>query len=172
MILSEIQATLPLLGPIRYSTLGTAAITFVLVTYLTRRKGTRAFYYGATSVIIWAAWYETILVGAGYVFAGWRWMELWPFLALAGWCVLGLERAFKLGFDRLSASLYLAYLFGLVVWVGAFGFRANYVPTETVDWSLESLNVFTKSALPLAFALQHRNTSSQREGAGAPLYNH
>lgn len=156
MILQDILAPLPILGPIRYTTVITAFIVFGLITYYSRKQSLRAIYYGLTGAVIWASWYEILFVVIGYYYKSWTWVELWPFLALAGWCFLGIERSIRLGFNRASKIFYALYLIGMIVWVVAFNFDANYIYTEPIRWDLEAINLFTKTTLPAAFILQHR----------------
>jgi hypothetical protein len=148
---SGVWLWLPMVGPIRISTVIGAAVVFALIAIVKRDP-----LGGVVVVVAWTSVFETAYHVVGIV--GYHWPLanfVWGTAAVAGWVIL----AAVLGYWpdwRLSVVFVLA----MALWI-AFGFHYN-VPGQTAPLNVrdEILNEVAKSSLGLAYlvgALRAKN---------------
>ncbi len=133
---------LPVLGPVRTSTVLVAVVMLVLVT-VTTRSPLRAL----AAVIAWTSLFETVYHAVGIVVYHWPLANfLWMTAALAGWVIL----AAVLGVWP-DWRFSIIFLLLMAAWI-AYGFHYN-VPGQAapIDIRSEILNESAKTSLALAY---------------------
>ncbi len=140
----------PFSNSIRISTVATAVACFMLVLFLTRKKGLKSIYYASLAVIFSLALYELVWFNLAVLLNGWG-PRIWEFLALLGWVFLGLREVFRTKPPRISIVLYSIFVASMIVWLG-FGFKFNVPGTTSYDFLGEALNVVSKVSLPIGYA--------------------
>jgi hypothetical protein len=143
------------LSEIRISTLTTAIACFAFVLFLQRRNTLKAVYYALLAVIIPMALFEIIWYYSAATFNGWD-LRIMQFTALFGWVLLGISAVFRKRPPRISIILYGAFAVSFAIWLGT-GFKFNDLGSPSFSFSAEVLNVFSKTALFLAYAIHIGN---------------
>ena len=144
MRMPTLFAWLPLVGPIRLSTVLAALAVFGIVLW---RK--RSPLLAIVAVIAWAGAFELIYNTIGTVMFGWPLAQLvWNFAALAGWILL----ASVLGIWPESWAL-VAFLILMTGWV-LTGFHSN-IPGSNARFDVagELFNETSKSMLAVAYLI-------------------
>ncbi len=140
----------PYSNSIRVSTVATAIACFILVLFLTRKKGLKSLYYALLAVIFSIGLYELVWFNLAVVLYGWG-QRIWEFLALLGWVFLGLREVFRTKPPRISIALYSIYVASMIAWI-SLGFKFNVPGTTNFDFLGEALNVVSKFSLPIGYA--------------------
>ena len=136
---------------IRISTVVTAIACFALVLSLQRRNTLKSVYYASLAVIFSMGLYEIVWYYTAAAFRGWD-LRIFQFAALFGWVLLGIREVFRKRPSKLSRVLYGVFVISILIWIG-MGFQFNYVGNSSFSISGEILNVVSKAALFIAFAL-------------------
>jgi hypothetical protein len=149
----------PYINSIRVSTVTTAVACFMLVLFLTRKKGFKSLYYASLAVIFSTGLYEVVWFNLGVLLYGWG-PRILEFSALLGWVFLGLREVFRTKPPRISIALYSIYVGSMIAWV-TLGFKFNVSGTTNYDFIGETLNVVSKFSLPISYAFHivHAKTS-------------
>lgn len=140
----------PYSNSIRISTVATALACFMLVLFLTRKKGFKSIYYASLAVIFSTGLYEIVWFNLAVLLDGWG-PRILEFSALLGWVFLGLREVFRTKPPRISIALYSIYVASMIVWV-SLGFKFNVPGTTNYDFIGETLNVVSKFSLPIGYA--------------------
>ena len=88
-------------------------------------------------------------------------MRIFQFAALFGWVLLGIREVFTKRPSKLSTVFYGVFAISMVIWIGT-GFQFNDLGNSSFSVSGEILNVVSKAALFIAYAL-HIGSSSQHK---------
>jgi hypothetical protein len=140
----------PLSG-IRISTVVTAIACFALVLFLQRANTLKSIYYASLTVIFSMGLYEIVWYYSAAAFRGWD-LRIFEFGALFGWVFLGIREVFRERPSKLSMALYGVFVVTMVIWIST-GFQFNDVNNPSFSISGEILNVVSKAALFIAYAL-------------------
>jgi hypothetical protein len=140
----------PYSNSIRVSTVGTGIACFMLVLFLTRRKGLKSIYYASLAVIFSIGLYEIVWFNLAVVIDGWG-QRIWEFSALLGWVFLGLREVFRTKPPRISIALYSIYVASMIAWI-SLGFKFNVPGTTNYDFVGETFNIVSKFSLPIGYA--------------------
>jgi|WetSurMetagenome_2_1015567.scaffolds.fasta_scaffold38919_4 hypothetical protein len=140
----------PFSNSIRVSTVVTAIACFMIVLFLTRKKGLKSIYYASLAVIFSIGLYELIWFNLAVLLGRWG-PKILEFSALLGWVFLGLREVFRTKPPRISIALYSIYVASMIAWV-SLGFKFNIPGTSNYDFIGETLNVVSKFTLPIGYA--------------------
>lgn len=155
MILEDIRPSLPMVGPIRYSSIAMSIFSFVMITYYTRHIGRKAIYCGVIGTFGWLSLFELIYYFTGVAYENWNWMDY----DQVGWYIFNSALALITAkLDKRSLFCYSIFAASMLVWVFVFSLDVNYIQTEPIRWDIEMINAFTKSIFALAFTLQYRSS--------------
>jgi len=144
----------PLSG-IRISTLTVAIACFTFVLFLQRRNTLKSLYYALLAVIVPMALFEILWWYSAVVFNGYD-LRIMQFAALFGWVLFGISAVFHKRPLRISLALYGIFIISFSIWLGT-GFNFNYQGSPSFSFFGEVLNVVSKTALFLAYAIHIGN---------------
>jgi hypothetical protein len=99
---------------IRASTVIIAILSFGLVLFLQNRITSKSIYYAVLAVIFSMGLYETIWYYLALPFFGYD-LNIFQFVALFGWVLLGVKEVFHTRPSRLSTELYIIFVVSLVL---------------------------------------------------------
>jgi hypothetical protein len=137
-----VWADLLVFGEIRYTTILTAVIVAIIVSWRTGR-----LLLGPLTAVAWASTYEIVYAWTGTFVHGWNILQTaWVSAALVGWVLLGYVRRVRI--DPRTIVLFVALWFA---WIAA-GFYSNNA-TSAFDPMSEVLNVSTKTWLAVCFVM-------------------
>ncbi len=139
------------LSAIRVSTVITAIASFGIVLFLQRRNTLKSIYFASLTVIFSLGLYEIVWWYTGVGLRGFD-LRIFPFAALFGWVFLGIREVFRKPVPKFSILLYGVFAVSMVIWIG-IGFPFNYLGDPSFSISGEILNVVSKAALFIAYAL-------------------
>jgi hypothetical protein len=148
--IEDLWLIFPLSG-IRISTVVTAISCFALVLFLQRGNTLKSIYYASLAVIFSMGLFEIIWYFTAAAFRGWD-LRIFEFAALSGWVFLGIREVYKKRSSKLSTMLYGVFVVSMVIWIGT-GFQFNDAGNPSFSVSGEILNVISKAALFIAYAL-------------------
>lgn len=135
----------------RISTMVTTILSFVLVLFLQQKTRYKLFYYAVIAVFFSMSLYEFVWYYIAAGFRGWN-LRIFPFAALLGWVFLGIREVVSKRPSRLSMLLYTVFVISMLLWAGT-GFEFNDLGNPSFSISGEILNVTSKAALAIAYAL-------------------
>jgi len=135
----------------RISTMITALLSFVLVLFLQQKTTYKALYYALLAVIFSMGLYEIVWYYIAAAFRGYD-LRIFQFAALLGWVMLGAREVVTKRPSRLSVLLYGVFVISMLLWAGT-GFEFNDLGNSSFSISGEILNVTSKAALAIAYAL-------------------
>jgi hypothetical protein len=139
------------IAAIRISTLATKSLCFSLVIFLRRKNTWKAIYYALVAVVFSMGLYEFVWYYISVALRGFE-PKIFQFAALFGWILLGVREVYSSRPSRVCLVLYGIYVASMVVWV-ATGFQYNDLGNTGFTYLGESLNVMSKTALTLGYAL-------------------
>ncbi len=139
------------LSAIRISTVAIAIACFALVLFLQRDNTLKSIYYASLAVIFSMSLYEIVWYYTAAAFGGWD-LKIFVYSALFGWVVLGFREVYRKHPSKLSIILYGVSVVSMVIWIST-GFHFNDARYPSFTVSGEILNVLSKAALFIAFAL-------------------
>jgi hypothetical protein len=150
---------LPVLGPIRASTVIAALITFGAISFRRRNP-----WVALVVVLAWASAFEIVYDVVGVAAFNWPLSPfVWQAAALLGWVIL----ASVLGV-RPDWRISMVFLTLMAAWA-VTGFHLNQPGTSSIDLRAEVLNEAAKSTLAFAYLVGALRTASARRpllGAG------
>lgn len=136
---------------IRISTVVTAIACFALVLFLQRKNTLKSIYYALLTVIFSMGLFEIVWYYSAAAFRGWD-LRIFQFAALFGWVLLGIREVYQKRPSKLSTVLYVVFAVSVLMWIGT-GFGFNDLGNSSFSVSGEILNVVSKAALFIAYAL-------------------
>jgi len=148
--------SLPFGLEVRTSTLLMSLVVFALVSWRAR-----SLWLGFVVLAAWISAYEVLYTATGAALGRWRFVDFLPTTGMLGWVLLSLWMG-----HRPSWPWLLLFALSWLVWIAA-GFHANdhgLRPGPAISALQEALNVVTKTALGLAYALGRRYVPSSIDG--------
>jgi hypothetical protein len=145
---------------IRISTVITAIGCFALVLFLQQYNTLKSIYLASLAVVFSMGLFEIIWYYTAAAFRGWD-LRVFEFAALSGWVFLGVREGFRKRPSKLSIVFYGVFVVSMVIWIST-GFQFNDAGNPSFSISAEILNVVSKAALFIAYALHIGTVSSQK----------
>lgn len=136
---------------IRISTVVTAIACFALVLFLQRKNTLKSIYYALLTVIFSMGLFEIVWYYSAAAFGGWD-LRIFQFAALFGWVLLGIREVYQKRPSKVSTGFYVVFAVSVLMWIGT-GFGFNDLGNSSFSVSGEILNVVSKAALFIAYAL-------------------
>jgi hypothetical protein len=135
----NVWAYLPVFGTIRYTTISTAIVIAVIISWRTHK-----LWLGPLTALAWASAYEMIYGWTGTILHGWDLNKTaWMSAAVIGWVLLAYVKGV-----RTDKVLLATFTCAWIIWI-SMGFYTNNT-TNMFDLASEILNVGTKIILALS----------------------